>query len=409
MSQYPIGFWNYISADKQGPEAVKDWADCGMTVAMGPEYDPANEQGRANMHAIMQEAAVRGVQIIHCHKDTTWRAMTRFGPEEYRRRAAAAIEEFGHYPSLMGFHVGDEPDLFMKKDFPDVVASFRTLNELSPTHRHFSNYLPWWPGIEQETYCPEQSYEGHLENYVRQGDVKQLCYDCYAQMKPDHAGWEMYFHNLFFYRTLAMKLGVPSWTTLLCSGHYDYKAPNEQEFRWQLHTAAAHGMQGVLWFRFYLWEGLTDYHGAPIDEHWERSQAFEWLSRVNRSFNKSLGPRFMELTHRGSWHVGFSFGGWPPFGERDDLVRGIVADGPMIYSRFTDAGGAPYIAIMNNSHEKAVFAHIRVDGRVKALHRVGWAGVEREEAVAARHAEFFEVRKWFIPAHLELYRVELGA
>ena len=405
--KYPIGFWNYVSAERQGPEAVAEWADCGMTVAMGPEYTPGTDRARDNMHGIMKEADSRGIRIIHCHHDTTWRSMTALGPEKYRRRAEAALEEFGSYGSLMGFHVGDEPDLFMKTDYPDVVASFRILNELAPRHHHFSNFLPWWLGIEQETYCPEPTYEEHLENYVREGGIKQLCYDNYSQMKPDHEGWERFFRNLLIYRTLAKKLGVPSWTTLLSAGHYDYKAPNEHEYRWQLHAAAAHGMQGVLWFVFYLREGGGDYHGAPVDEHWERSQSFEWLSRVNRTFNKSVGPKLMELTHQETRHAGQAFGGWPSL-RGDEFIQVILADTPFIYSRFTDPAGAPYILIMNNSPEKAVHAYIRAGKKVKALHRVSWEGEEREEHIRAKYDEFSEFGKWFMPAQLELYRVEVA-
>ena len=406
---YPIGFWNYVSADLQGPEAARDWADCGMTAAMGPGYAPASPKAKANMHAIMQECASRGIQVIHCHNDLDWRGMTRLGPDGYRRRAAVAIEEFGRYPSLMGFHVGDEPDLFMKTDYPDVVASFRCLNELAPKHRHFSNFLPWWQGIEKEIHCPEPTYEQHLESYVREGGIRQLCYDFYAQMRPDQIGWEAYFRNLHIYRTLATKLGIPCWTTMLAAAHYDYREPSEHEFRWQLHSAAAHGMQGVLWFRLYHLKGGDDYHGLPIDEHGERSHIYAFLSRVNRTFNATIGPRLAILTHQGSWHVGRSWGGWPVFKRPDELVHAVLAESPFVYARFTDPKGAPYIAFQNNSPEKAVAALIRVDKRVKSLFRVVWDGAEQEEGFRARHAEFSELTKWFMPGQLELYRVEVSS
>lgn len=405
--KYPIGFWNYVSAADQGPEAVSEWADCGMTVAMGPGYDPDNEVARSHMHDIMQEAASRDIKIIHCHNDTVWRAMTKLGLEEYKRRAGAAVEEFGRYSSLMGFHVGDEPDLFMKTDYPDVISSFRTLNELAPGHRHFSNFLPWWHGIEDEIYCPEASYREHLENYVREGGIRQLCYDCYAQMKPNHEGWEQYFRNLYFYKTLSEKLEIPCWTTLLSAGHYNYKAPNEHEYRWQLHTAAAHGMVGVLWFVFYLRQGGGDYHGAPIDEHWERSQSFEWLSRVNRTFNKSLGPVLAKIHHKGTWHIGKAYGGWPPLSKTDPFIQAILSETPFIYSRFEDDRGRPYLLVMNNSPDTAIQAHFRFDPSIKILHRIGWQGEVHEETIHRRYETFSELSKWFMPAQMELYRVEL--
>jgi hypothetical protein len=212
MQKYPIGFWNYVNAGRQGGEAVKDWTDCGMTLAMSPTYDPQEPNARQNMHDIFTEADKQGIRVIHCHGDADWRALNRYGKEEYRRRMKDALDEFGSYSSLFGFHVGDEPDLFMKTDFPDVVQAFQILNGLAPHLNHFSNFLPWWQGIEQQTYCPEETYEQHLTRYVTEGGVKQLCYDCYAQMKPDQKGWENFFHNLLVYNTVAQKTGVPCWT-----------------------------------------------------------------------------------------------------------------------------------------------------------------------------------------------------
>ena len=64
MPKFPIGFWNYVSAKTQGPEAVKDWVDCGMTVAMGPVYDPTDETVREHMHGVMQECASHGTHAV---------------------------------------------------------------------------------------------------------------------------------------------------------------------------------------------------------------------------------------------------------------------------------------------------------------------------------------------------------
>lgn len=40
MGQFPMGCWNYVAVDGQGPAAVRDWADAGMTLTMSPEFDP---------------------------------------------------------------------------------------------------------------------------------------------------------------------------------------------------------------------------------------------------------------------------------------------------------------------------------------------------------------------------------
>ena len=37
-TKYPIGFWNYTKTGDLTPDAVKDWAELGMTMANSPEY-----------------------------------------------------------------------------------------------------------------------------------------------------------------------------------------------------------------------------------------------------------------------------------------------------------------------------------------------------------------------------------
>ena len=40
LSQFPIGFWSYTNFDQIGPEAVKDYVDCGMTIVQTPRFRP---------------------------------------------------------------------------------------------------------------------------------------------------------------------------------------------------------------------------------------------------------------------------------------------------------------------------------------------------------------------------------
>ena len=72
MPRFPIGFWNYEVIARQGPEAVKDWVDCGMTLAMGPCY--GGEPGDAGkMRAILDEAHKAGAILIFDEITIGWR------------------------------------------------------------------------------------------------------------------------------------------------------------------------------------------------------------------------------------------------------------------------------------------------------------------------------------------------
>jgi hypothetical protein len=105
--------------------------------------------------------------------------------------------------------------------------------------------------------------------------------------------------------------------------------------------------------------------------------------------------------------VGRSFGGWPSFGQKDAYVQAILAETPFIYTRFTDADGRPYIALMNNSQSLPSYALVRLNACVEVLKRVGWEGKLETASIEHRYTEFSEFGKWFAPGQLELYQVIL--
>ena len=51
----------------------------------------------------------------------------------------------------------------------------------------------------------------------------------------------MYFTNLREFEAASRRHGIPYWTTLLSVGHFRYRCPREDDMRWQVSTAAAHG------------------------------------------------------------------------------------------------------------------------------------------------------------------------
>ena len=45
MKPFPTGFWNYVPIRERDAKAVKEWADAGMTLAMGPRLAGARPDG----------------------------------------------------------------------------------------------------------------------------------------------------------------------------------------------------------------------------------------------------------------------------------------------------------------------------------------------------------------------------
>jgi hypothetical protein len=410
---FPIGFWNYTHIDRQDASAVREWADAGMTLAMGPDYGPGPEH-TAKMRAILDAAADAGIRVILCAEIGYWRHLTQVGEETYRRDFAAAVTALGDHPAVFGFHVGDEPGT---AEFADACHALRIQKELAPHLQPFLNLLPMYLGIESRIGYFD--WDRYLDAYVEAAAPPLLCYDCYAQMNPDSedaefAGFEMFFANLRAYHEAAQRHGIDFWTTLLSVGHFRYRCPREDDLRWQLNTALAHGAKGLLWFFFYMRQPHDNYRVSPIDEHGERTETFAWLSRVCRTFLKWHAPVLLDCTLLRAVHVGRRWGGWPVFDGQGRVAEAHSSSGtPLIVSEFAHANGSQYLAVVNNSQRESTQAELVVRGTRPNLYRVGWLGsgapggfappIDDPGAGSEHGEDYIKLRCWLAPGQMELY------
>jgi hypothetical protein len=420
MTNFPIGFWNGIPIEKQDAGAVKDWVDAGMTLAMSPEFDDKPEHAK-KMHLILDAAQKNGIRVILCHAQSHYRYLTKNGEEAYRKSCAAAIKEYGSHPAVFGFYVGDEPG---KEQFPDVCKAMRIQKELAPNLTPFLNHLPWYPGVAATLGYP--THKDYLDAYVAQAKPDVLCYDYYGQMNPLGEGWDVsgdgYFGNLREYEAASQRAGIPFWITLLSVGHFNYRCPKEDDFRWQLNTAVAHGARGVLWFYFYMGQPpYLNYRVSPIDEHWERTETFEWISRVNRTFLKRFGSVVPRLTLQRVSHCGKAWGGNPLFDGKDGLVSAVARsttpweaakpeDAPLIVSEFKHADGRDCVMVVNNSQTKNVFATVTLRRAYANISRMGWEGKEEVAPVCGliitKAGKGVSVGQFLAPGQMDLYLLE---
>ncbi len=401
---FPIGFWNYCPAHVLNRESVRDWADCGMTLAMSPEFDP-DKHNPKDLTAILDAAHERGIRVIVCDARSYWRALKN-GENAYRQGSKQAFKDFGHHPAVMGFHVGDEPDA---SEFEAACKAMTIQKEIAPALTPFLNLLPWYQGVE--TRVGFADWSAYLDAYAERAKPAFFCYDCYSQMNPDPEnnawGYEMYFANLRLFREASARHGIPFWTTLLSVGHFKYRPPKEDDLRWQINTAVAHGASGILWFFLYMREPHCNYRVAPIDEHWERTETFEWLSRVNRTFLKRHAPVLVNLTLKRVNHVGKCWGGVPLL-DGKGRVLSAHADQPLIVSEFADGNGNDYVAVVNNSQKESTQATITIGGKHPKLLRIAWEGKESDTG-QSRGSDFARVQPWLAPGQMELYRISASA
>ena len=413
LGRYPISFWNYTNLSEFGQymdEAeVEEWADAGFTVPQSPNYDPNNLSQKTQMRQMLDWAHKRGMKLILCDpRGYARRDSDGNVPQEYVNGVRAAVMDFGSHPAAFGFHVGDEPGADMKEAF---FACYRVQKEVAPNLYPFANLLPFFPGIEAR--AGTDTWSNYLDEYVQKSNADLLSYDCYAQMNPGQDGWKNYYENLRLYREAAIRNGVPFWNTVLSVGHFRYRCPNLDEIRWQFYTTIASGAHGILWFFYYMRRPHDNYRLSPVDEHWDRTQTYYDIRRVQKSFHRHYGDLFTRLVSTRVTFYPEPFGGGEEF-TPNGVVSRIMPDAaghPILLGEFADIQGRRYVMIVNNSMTDSVNVGITFPGTDARVFSWNWSGAEYEGSAYSasrqiRDENGLTIHHWLAPGQEAVYRVE---
>lgn len=375
LKQFPIGCWTYFPLKRAYPGMVKDWHDLGLNNPLTPSFAEGDDKNE--MLRILDECASYGMEVFLWDERALWRTLTQHGEAVYRRKVSEAIADFGGHPAVKGFYIGDEPDA---PDAADAFAAARICRELAPNLVHFLNLLPWFdwigPRIGSDAYAP------YLDRAVEEGRVQLLAYDCYTQMWEGDKGFDVYFNNLREHSEAARRNHVDFCPTLLSMGHYDYRCPSYDDFRWQLSTAAAFGAKSAYWFYIHQ----TDFHAnyrRPVLNFWnERTTEYEWLSAVNRQFQLMFGSELMRLHIEDIGFTVKAYGGCELFKPCDKILG--VDNGKnlnLLFNRFSDDQGGKYAVIVNADTKENCTANIHLAKDVKLYRRTSAGGYEPVAAI----------------------------
>ena len=348
---FMISAWSVRGIDKPPREKIKEWQELGLTVPIAS----SNKNNWALTHELLDCAAEVGMKLIIQDWEANVDNLRLNGEEYYRACIQRLVDEFGSHPATFGFYITDEPGA----DNNEYAFRATAINqELAPHLTAYLNLLPWfdWIGGRMGT----DAYAPYLDRVVKEGNIKLLSYDCYAQMYEGETGYRDYFNNLREHYLASKRNQVPFLNIILCAGHYNYRCPSKDDMIWQMNTSVAHGAKGIGWFIIDIPDG-HNYRNAPINILGDKTQEFYWLSEVNRTFNEYHGRVFADLTVDKCYHVNKSYGGVPLF-EPFDCVLNVEAtdDSPLIISSFTNCEGEKFFAICNNSPEKTVTVTLTV-------------------------------------------------
>ena len=388
-NKYYISMWNYLPlGERSEVDGVREWVDCGINLPMSFEYFWWTD--KSLMLPLLDECAAAGIKIIVCDERTDFSRLEwaigeygeQKGLEEFKKGVEEAMTDFGDHPAVYGFHVGDEPN---GKQWNTALQAFKIVQDANPSLTAFINMLPFTG--EDDEYSENldcQGYEGYKANlidFIDQTGAKIISYDYYGQMSYVDKEYyqDMYMKNLRLFESVAKETETKLFVTLLSSGHLFYEAPDIDDFRWQLYTAVAHGAEGIHWFQFYeLNQASATYHSWPVNRFGERTQTFEDLAYINRSFMVNFAEKLTPCKFISVSHFGKTYGGFPAF-EDDGLITNITLktdvfkDTPeVIITKWEDKNGQPCYTFVNMGREMPANFYVWCGGELGNVHYELW-------------------------------------
>ena len=374
---YPIACWTYMRFEEQTrpvEQVVKDWKDLGISHPIMPvtcgKTDKAAVRhmldlcAEAELRALMTDERVDAVAIRRLQKTDDKKA--------YLSGVREALSDWGAHPACAGFFLWDEPD---SNDVAVVTLASRICRRADPSKIWYVNLLPWYEWIGPR--IGNNDYADYIFKVTEACGLDSMGYDFYEQqneLNGAERGTDLYFTNLRHWMELTLRRpGFRFNVTQVCVNLYNYRLNSQDDFRWQISTAAAMGAKGINWFYPDMSSAVQpcaqNYRNAPINEFGERSQTFEWMSVENRHFQRQYGSEFMRLSIQSAAMTQKARGGLPLFEKDEDVLR-VDAPYPVLISFFRDSGGVRYMAAVNLDRSRSQHATFTFSPSLTPFQRV---------------------------------------
>lgn len=270
---------------------------------------------------------------------------------------ATVVQDYSDHPALWGYFITDEPSA---SQFENLAAIHRELLKHDASRVPFINLFPTYASPQQ---LGTDTYEQHVDAFMRTVKPKVLSYDHYALMqngiRPD------YFENLEIIRRAGLKYNTPFVYVLLSVPHFSYRDPSESDLRWQINTALAYGAQGIVYFTYVSPPETKDFEGwgeAIVTGDGKPTPRYEQVKRINAEV-RTLGKVLTTLTSTAVYHtepVPQGATGLPA----TDLVSSVTG-GELVVGHFRNAQGRRYILFANRNPQADVEVSITFSCELK--------------------------------------------
>ena len=350
--KFPFTTWIYNPISELELDALDMWKEAGLTHPMAPRIFNGSSPEEllpwldaADKIGLKLIVGVQGINIPSL-EDLPDFILTTEGAEAYEARFRSVYEKLKGHPALYGFYVADEP---LGRDFCMAVTEiYKIQKRVAPELHPFVNYRAETPFFEASDF-DGMTYDEWMAYIANDIGIDFCTMDLYGPMINDDC-IPGYFKSIKAAVEAAEKAGgIDVWANLLCSAHYAYRIPTEAELRWMVHTSAACGCRGVMWFRFYDRLEGHEYYGSPIDEYGNKTEVYYGILRAQRRFNDHYGELIMSLRRKATFHFGRDLGAYPVFGDTSHELIRLTGYDDGIVSFFEDEEGREYFCIVNSN------------------------------------------------------------
>lgn len=352
-----FGFWNYVESGVYGVDAVDEWKDLHCNLPMSFTFDHERHK-KEDMIAVLDRCEKLGLKLILRDERTSFRTYQALGRQEFKKGVERAYTDFGKHPATFGFFVGDEPGM---DEYADYIETVKIVMEVAPDLIPFANLVPYWGGgsdFDMLVGAHESKHTQIVENFLTESKVPLLGYDQYSQCLQPHAnqqcGIDSYFYVLDKYNEITSAHGIPFYASLLAVGHWDYRVPTEDDIRWQIYTALAHGARGVIWFHLYQYEAGGSYVGGPIvGPERLKNPSYDAIKRQQYIFDCYYREIFDKIYVTDVFHVGHIYDPRKRFCEDEYIldVNGKYSY-PTIVTYYKEYDGEEKWVSFVNAHQR---------------------------------------------------------
>jgi hypothetical protein len=353
--EFPIGYWYGPPIEHNTAEAWRTVADCKFTFNGMSDYDRADS---LKMLDYCQQAGIKAM---------VWDPRTRVSTldqDDWQAVLAQVVADYGRHPALLGYFLADEPNYGL---FGPLAKLSQELARLDPAHLPFINLFPTYASIEQ---LGNPTFADHLDKFLTIVKPVVLSYDHYALMNDgtDRPDW---YENLTLIRDYGLRYNTPPWVVILSLPHLGYRDPTAAEMRWQVYTALAYGMKGIMYYTYWSPPG-GEQSGeiAIVDSQGKPARLYPVVAQLNGEI-QVLGKTLLGLTSTGVYHTGPTPLGATRLGT--DEVLSTTTDRPLVIGLFRDPGGVQYALVANADHRAAVDAEFTLRPYVTAVAEVSAA------------------------------------